>query len=122
MVATLQVERARRELLLDVAWLETLMAMVGEQFCGHGESVCGAVVNIRNKGDKVSLWTRSINESDINRTIGCAQFSLVSLYVVNDYYSETLKSKLHLNEIIYYEAHDDAKYKQTSMIKPTLSV
>ncbi len=29
------------------------MAMVGEQFESHGDNICGAVVNVRQKGDKV---------------------------------------------------------------------
>ena len=31
--------------------------MIGEAFDEHSEDVCGAVVNIRSKGDKIGLWT-----------------------------------------------------------------
>lgn len=44
----------RRNQMLDSYWLELLMAIVGEQFEGFGEFICGAVVNVRQKGDKVS--------------------------------------------------------------------
>lgn len=56
----LQVERQRRNEVLDQYWLELIMAMIGEQFEDLGEEICGAVVNIRNKGDKVSLPSPSL--------------------------------------------------------------
>lgn len=34
------------------------MAMIGEQF-DYGEEICGAVVNVRNKQEKISLWTKN---------------------------------------------------------------
>ena len=34
-----------------------LLCLIGEAFGDFSEEVCGAVVNIRNKGDKVGLWT-----------------------------------------------------------------
>ena len=34
-----------------------LLCMIGEAFDEHSEDVCGAVVNIRSKGDKIGLWT-----------------------------------------------------------------
>jgi translation initiation factor 4E len=44
--------------------------MVGEQFDDLGHYVCGAVVNIRQKGDKISLWTRDSTKEDVNKRIG----------------------------------------------------
>ncbi|KAK4787921.1 hypothetical protein SAY86_011754 [Trapa natans] len=47
----------------DVCWLYTLLAMIGEQF-DHGDEICGVVVNVRARQDKVSLWTKNAsNES-----------------------------------------------------------
>jgi translation initiation factor 4E len=31
--------------------------MIGEAFDEHSEDVCGAVVNVRAKGDKIGIWT-----------------------------------------------------------------
>jgi translation initiation factor 4E len=31
--------------------------MIGEAFDEHSEDVCGAVVNVRSKGDKIGIWT-----------------------------------------------------------------
>lgn len=36
--------------------------MIGEQF-DHGDEICGAVVNVRNRQEKISIWTKNaINE------------------------------------------------------------
>lgn len=47
----------QRAIKLDEYWLELLMAVIGEQFDELGSFICGAAVNIRQKGDKVALWT-----------------------------------------------------------------
>lgn len=45
--------KSEREEKLNLYWQEMMMAMIGEQFDDLGEHVCGAVANIRQKGDKV---------------------------------------------------------------------
>ena len=47
------IDRHTRAEKLDSYWLELIMAMVGEQFENYGDNICGAVVNVRQKGDKV---------------------------------------------------------------------
>ncbi|XP_027330919.1 eukaryotic translation initiation factor 4E-1-like isoform X2 [Abrus precatorius] len=42
----------------DTSWLYTLLAMIGEQF-DHGDEICGAVVNVRNRQEKIALWTKN---------------------------------------------------------------
>jgi len=32
--------------------------MIGEQF-DYGDEICGAVVNVRNRQDKISIWTKN---------------------------------------------------------------
>lgn len=44
--------------------------MVGEAFDEHGDIVCGAVVNIRPKGDKLAVWTEDANNMEANMKIG----------------------------------------------------
>lgn len=34
-----------------------LLCLVGEAFDDYSDEVCGAVVNIRTKGDKIAVWT-----------------------------------------------------------------
>lgn len=44
--------------------------MIGEAFEDFSEDVNGAVINIRNKGDKLSLWTRDSRRQDATMKIG----------------------------------------------------
>ncbi|KAI3719720.1 hypothetical protein L6452_20622 [Arctium lappa] len=75
----------------DIFWLYTLLAMLGEQF-DHGDDICGAVVNVRGRQEKISLWTKNAaNES--------AQLSL----------GKQWKEFLDHNENIGFMFHEDAK-------------
>lgn len=47
-----------------------LLLLIGEAFEEHSDEVCGAVVNIRAKGDKVGVWTRDAKNSAGNVKIG----------------------------------------------------
>ncbi|XP_076919690.1 eukaryotic translation initiation factor 4E-1-like [Bidens hawaiensis] len=42
----------------DTCWLYMLLAMIGEQF-DHGDEICGAVVNVRSRQEKIALWTKN---------------------------------------------------------------
>ena len=45
-----------------------LMCLIGEGFADSSDEVCGAVVQIRNKGDKIAIWTGNVaKEEDIMR-------------------------------------------------------
>jgi len=99
------VDKNRRNELLDHYWLELLMAVIGEQFDDFGEYICGLVINVRQKGDKVSLWTRDSSKEDVNRRIG-----------------QVAKQKLGIAELINYEQHKDTSHKSSSMVKARLRV
>ncbi|KAL6526623.1 Eukaryotic translation initiation factor isoform 4E [Orobanche gracilis] len=43
---------------LDNTWLETLMALIGEQF-EDADEICGVVASVRPRQDKLSLWTKT---------------------------------------------------------------
>jgi hypothetical protein len=47
-----------------------LLCLIGEAVEEFSEDVNGAVVNIRNKGDKLSLWTRDSRRQDATLKIG----------------------------------------------------
>ncbi|KAL9263827.1 Eukaryotic translation initiation factor isoform 4E-like protein [Drosera capensis] len=47
-----------RKATLDNMWLESLMALIGEQF-DESEEICGVVASVRQRQDKLSLWTRN---------------------------------------------------------------
>ncbi|PAV81781.1 hypothetical protein WR25_17521 [Diploscapter pachys] len=101
------VDKQRRIQLLDHYWLELLLAIVGEQFEDLGDFICGAVVNVRQKGDKVSLWTRDANRDDVNTRIGLV-----------------LKAKLEIpdTEQLRYEVHKDSSVRTSSMVKPRIVI
>lgn len=47
------------------------MCLIGEAFDCF-DSICGAVVNIRNKGDKIAIWTNdSKNEARTTASFIC---------------------------------------------------
>lgn len=46
------------------------MLLIGEQFGDCSDSVCGAVVQIRTKGDKLAIWTSNASDQDTNLSIG----------------------------------------------------
>lgn len=43
----------------DEWWLHTVLAIIGETLDADGNEVCGAVVSIRPKHDRIALWLRS---------------------------------------------------------------
>jgi translation initiation factor 4E len=67
---TLSVEKKFRTTSLDVYWLNTLLALIGDQFMEDGQYVNGVWVNVRAKGDKISLWTKHAKNAEIQLKIG----------------------------------------------------
>lgn len=55
---------------LDNSWLELLLLLIGEGFEDQCDDICGAVVNVRQKSDRISLWTTDANARDDNLAIG----------------------------------------------------
>ncbi|ESQ55611.1 hypothetical protein EUTSA_v10026131mg [Eutrema salsugineum] len=53
----------------DKCWLYTLLALIGEQF-DHGDEICGAVVNIRGKQERISIWTKNASNEAAQVSIG----------------------------------------------------
>ncbi|KAE8726348.1 Eukaryotic translation initiation factor isoform 4E-2 [Hibiscus syriacus] len=48
---------------LETMWLETLMALIGEQF-DESDEICGVVASVRQRQNKLALWTKtSTNEA-----------------------------------------------------------
>jgi len=47
-----------------------LLCLIGEAFEDLGEEICGAVINLRPKGDKLGLWTADASRADHNMRIG----------------------------------------------------
>ena len=47
-----------------------LLCLIGEAFGDHSDQVNGAVVQIRNKGDKLAIWTSNASDQEATLTIG----------------------------------------------------
>ncbi|KAG5077163.1 hypothetical protein JHK82_055858 [Glycine max] len=62
-----------RKANLDNMWLETMMALIGEQF-EDAEDICGVVASVRQWQDKLSLWTKTAaNEAAQNLDNECLE-------------------------------------------------
>ncbi|XP_041515689.1 eukaryotic translation initiation factor 4E type 1B [Microtus oregoni] len=98
----LSLARQQRHTELDRLWLETLLCLLGESFKEFSQEVCGAVVNIRTKGDKIAVWT-----SEAENQAGVMHIGHV--------YKERLG--LSTKTIIGYQAHADTAAKSNSLAK-----
>jgi len=54
----------QRGRLLDQIWFETLLACIGETLT-NGELITGVIVQRRSKEDRIQLWTRAADDSQI---------------------------------------------------------
>lgn len=54
-----------------------LLCLIGESFDEASEDVCGAVVNVRPKGDKISIWTGNCQNKEAITTIGYVTMLLI---------------------------------------------
>lgn len=106
-VMYIEKQSQKRHQVLDQYWLELIMAVVGEQFEGLGDQICGVICSVRRKGDKVALWTKDASRDDINLRIG-----------------NILKAKLDLpdSEQLKYEVHNDIQSRTGSSVKPRLTI
>uniref|UniRef100_A0A8C6J6U7 Uncharacterized protein n=1 Tax=Melopsittacus undulatus TaxID=13146 RepID=A0A8C6J6U7_MELUD len=94
--------KQQRHTELDRFWLETLMCLIGEMFDDYSDEVCGAVINIRAKGDKIAIWTREAENREGVIHIG-----------------RVYKEHLGLSQkvAIGYQAHADTATKSSSLTK-----
>ncbi|CAH9137346.1 unnamed protein product [Cuscuta epithymum] len=76
---------------LDTMWLETLMALIGERF-DETEEICGVVASVRQRQDRLSLWTKNAANEAAQMAIG-----------------KKWKELLDVTEKISYSFHDDSK-------------
>lgn len=66
----INLDKRQRTTDLDNFWLEILLCMIGEAFNEYSDDVCGAVVNVRPKGDKLGIWTSNADSADSVMEIG----------------------------------------------------
>lgn len=51
-----------------------MLCMIGEAFDEYSDDVCGAVMNIRPKGDKIGIWTGDGTRTNSIMEIGLEVF------------------------------------------------
>ncbi|XP_016943741.3 eukaryotic translation initiation factor 4E1 [Drosophila suzukii] len=54
---------------LDIIWLDVLLCLIGE-VCENYDHICGALVRIRKKIDKISIWTKDDKDAEAIQEIG----------------------------------------------------
>jgi len=92
--------------LLDQHWLEVLLCLIGEAFDDDGDDICGVVVDVRGKVDKISIWTRNSRNTDTILNIG-----------------RVIKQRLNLpNGQMSYESHEATSNKTSSSAKHMLTL
>ncbi|XP_017116065.1 eukaryotic translation initiation factor 4E1 [Drosophila elegans] len=91
---------------LDNFWMDTMLCLIGEA-CDNSDELCGAVVNIRSKTNKISIWTADGEKEAAVLEIG-----------------SKLREGLHMDKayVMQYELHKDIKVKQGSTIKNTYNL
>ncbi|KAJ6988712.1 eukaryotic translation initiation factor-like isoform X1 [Populus alba x Populus x berolinensis] len=81
---------------LDTMWLETLMALIGEQF-DEPDEICGVVASVRQRQDKLALWTKAAANEAAQMSIG-----------------RKWKEIIDVNDKITYSFHDDSKRERNA--------
>lgn len=97
----LSLEKKFRTSSLDVYWLNTLLALIGDQFMEESPYVNGVWVNVRSKGDKLSLWTKAAKDSEVQKKIGYK-------------FREILGLK---EQMLTYEEHDENNKKDMPLYR-----
>ncbi|TKR63548.1 hypothetical protein L596_027363 [Steinernema carpocapsae] len=102
--------------ILDIIWQEVLVAMIGEQFGEDMDQICGVVLNARNKGCKVCIWTKYADKMDANERIGrILKQKLLSVKLPD-------RIKEPLFDVMFYEKHDDTQTKRTGQAQPMKTI
>ncbi|CAH1369158.1 hypothetical protein MTP99_010634 [Tenebrio molitor] len=102
----INLEKKQRNHELDRYWLDIILCLIGEAF-EHSDEICGAVVNIRGKGDKIGVWTSDANKGNAVLEIG-----------------KKLKERLHIppRTVLGYQVHKDTQDKSGSVTKNSYTV
>lgn len=90
---------------IDRIWLDILLMMVGESF-EYASEICGAVVNIRSRSNKISVWTAN----------GTNELAVLEI-------GFKLKTLLHLQpHNLQYQLHSDAMSKVNTGVRTVYSL
>ena len=100
----ISLEKKQRNSDLDRFWLDVVLLMIGENF-ENSEEICGAVVNVRAKLDKIGIWTADASKQHGTIEIG-----------------RKLKEQLGIHGKIGFQVHRDTMVKHSSATKNLYTV
>jgi len=101
--------------LLDRCWSWLAMALVGEEL-EEGDEICGAVVSLRSKVDRIQVWTRS--KDDLARLNGIGK-KLVKLLDVSEAdgigleFQYNTEDRPHPTKFLSIQAMPQTSYRST---------
>ncbi|XP_057956848.1 eukaryotic translation initiation factor [Malania oleifera] len=90
---------SNRKTNLDTMWLETLMALIGEQF-DEADEICGVVASVRQRQDKLALWTKTATNEAAQMSIG-----------------RKWKEIIDVTDKITYSFHDDSRRERSAKVR-----
>ena len=96
-------EKKDRRDIADSLWEETLMLLIGEGVADSSDQICGAVVQIRPRGDKLAIWTADVTKETEILQIGNA-------------FKDRLRD-VNFPATIQYQSHIDVQSKAGSVSK-----
>jgi translation initiation factor 4E len=98
----INLDKKQRISCLDNFWLEVMLCLIGETFDDSSKYVNGAVVSVRNKGDKIGMWLGDSTQGPAIITVG-----------------KKVKERLGIDEktALGFEAHQDTMKKSGSTAK-----
>ena len=86
---------------LSEQWKELTMFLIGEFYEREADLINGAVVSVRNKGDRISVWLKENGPSNLVMNVG-----------------ELFKRSVGGSKGAFsYEAHNENMYKRGSTVK-----
>ncbi|KAK8792648.1 hypothetical protein WA171_004611 [Blastocystis sp. BT1] len=77
-------------------WITLLLSVIGESMDPSGESVCGVSVVMKNKGGRIEVWVKNVEDKCVIASIGRR---LRSLNVVDK--KEKVEFRKHGGEVLY---------------------
>ncbi|OCH88406.1 translation initiation factor eIF4e [Obba rivulosa] len=110
--------------LLDRCWSWLAMALVGEDL-DDGDEICGAVVSLRSKVDRIQLWTRSKDDVEKINSIGRKMVKLLDVSEADgiglefQYNSDDRPTP---NRFLSIQALPQTSYRSSFHAKPGFSV
>ncbi|BFF98917.1 eukaryotic translation initiation factor 4E1 [Drosophila madeirensis] len=88
----------------DKLWHDLILLCIGECFL-HSEEISGIVINVRNKANKLSLWTKNANNAAAVMSLGMQLKSMLGLNTVEIQY------QLHKDAMVQHGPNVNAIYK-----------